>query len=77
MSRKPEDLNPKNMKELEDIKFLAYLEEQCRGSRIEPDEQDFDATVHASTETEAAEQYQLAAARKIMRSYREWKAGQN
>jgi hypothetical protein len=67
--------DPKDMKELENPAFVAYLE--TLGLPIRPDGIDFDKTVLPASAEEAAHQYRSAQASKIMRLYREWKTTQN
>jgi hypothetical protein len=62
-------------KDLEDPDFLRHVEERSGGEKIEPDPQDFDMNAPVRTNAEAAEQYRLAQASKLIRLWREWRAG--
>lgn len=77
MSNHSRGLGPDSPKDLEDPAFLKFLEGKSPGGPIEPEWQDFDATANPRTEAEQAEQYRLAQARRLIRLYQEWKAGQN
>jgi hypothetical protein len=74
MSERPEDLDPASIKDLENPAFLKYAKARA-GQPIKPDDEDFDKTVSAHTVAERAEQYRMAQARRLIRLYREWKAG--
>jgi hypothetical protein len=76
MNDRPDDLDPKDVTELHDPAFHAYVRQRV-GMPVTPDEEDFDWTAPAHTQAEQAHQYRLAQARKLLRLYREWKAGQN
>jgi hypothetical protein len=76
MSERPEDLDRASIKDLENPAFLKYVKFRA-GQPVKPDHEDFDKTVSAHTVAERAEQYRLAQARKLLRLYREWKAGQS
>jgi hypothetical protein len=65
------------MKDLEDPAFLKFVGERFPGGRVEPDDEDYDPDAIARTDEEAAHQYRLARARKLMRMYAGWKASLN
>jgi hypothetical protein len=69
-------LGPEKMKDLEDPAFLEHVRQQFPGP-VRPDDEDYDMTARPQTTEEEADQYWVAQARKLMRMYREWKAGKN
>jgi hypothetical protein len=76
MSERPEDLDAKDIAELEDPTFLAYVKQRV-GMPVKPDDEDYDWNLPANTIEEQAHEYRLAQASKLLRLYREWKAGLN
>jgi hypothetical protein len=60
--------------DLNDPEFLKYLRSRFP-NKIEPDEQDYGATLDSSvSEIEMAQDYQIAQANRLLRLWREWKA---
>jgi hypothetical protein len=76
MSEGPDDLDAKDVTELHDPAFLAYVQQRV-GLPVTPDEEDFDRTRPANTNAERAYAYRLAQGSKLLRLYRNWKAGLN
>jgi hypothetical protein len=64
------------LKDIENPRFLAWIEAREGRFPIQPDPQDLDESVVAETEEEQAHQWRLAQARKMLRLYRVWKADQ-
>jgi hypothetical protein len=68
------------VKDLVNPEFLAWLDRVKGGpGPIRPDKQDYDpsADPESMTDAQAAQQYRLACARKLMRLWEEWKASSN
>jgi hypothetical protein len=61
---------------LRDPDFLEQLRAAFPDGRILPDEEDFDLEINPQTDSECAEEYRLAQAKRVTRLWREWKAGQ-
>jgi hypothetical protein len=72
----PLDLGPYDMKELADPAFQDWVKTRD-GWPVTPEKQDIDTSTPADSDAEAAHQYRLAQARKVVRLFREWKAQQN
>jgi hypothetical protein len=68
-----EPIKPESIKDLENPFFLAWAKAKVPWP-VQPDEQDYDSSSAAATDKEAAHQYRIAQARKLMRLYGEWKA---
>jgi hypothetical protein len=64
-------------KDLEDPEFLRFVKGRFPGGKVVPDDEDWDPDAIARTDEEAAHQYRLAQARKLMRMYAGWKASLN
>ena len=65
------------MEDLEDPRFLRWLDNYTQGKPIRPDAVDFDPNARLVTAGQRAEQYRLAQARARVRLWRAWKAGTN
>ena len=63
--------------DIENPEFVEYVVRQFPDDHVLPDDRDFDRSVNVSTDVQAAIQYRLAQARKVLRMYRAWKAAQN
>jgi hypothetical protein len=62
------------LEDLKDPQFLEYLKTHV-GLPISPDHRGYNFSVVADTVEVQAHPYRLAEARKMLRLYREWKAG--
>src|SRR5262249_7857199 len=69
-------VGPNRAKDLMDAEFVEHVRLAFPDDRVIPDDQDYDFLVDVSTDDEADEQIRFAQARKLMRMYRQWKAGQ-
>jgi hypothetical protein len=58
------------MRQLEDPRFLRWLEEKHAGR--EPAPEDFDSDAHPATDEERAEEWSLMKARMLIRLWRVW-----
>jgi hypothetical protein len=63
--------------DIENPEFVEHVVREFPDVRVLPDDRDFDRSVNVSTDVQATEQYKLAQARKVVRTYRAWKAAQN
>jgi hypothetical protein len=63
--------------DIESPEFVKHVLREFPDNCVLPDDRDFNLSVNVWTDVQAAEQYQLAQARKVGRMYRAWKAGQN
>jgi hypothetical protein len=63
--------------DIESPEFVEHVLREFPDNCVLPDDRDFDQSVNVWTDVQAAEQYQLAQARKVGRMYRAWKAAQN
>ena len=64
-----------DVQQLNDPAFLGWLKQFPQP--IRPDSQDHDRYAHAYTVAEQRTGYRQARERKLLRLYRQWKAGQN
>jgi hypothetical protein len=67
-------VGPIRAKDLVDAGFLEHFRRTYPDDRVTPDARDYDHFVDVLTNDEASEQYRMAQARTLMRTYRKWKA---
>ena len=67
---------PPDYEGLIDPAFLQWVVDN-HGAPLRPDVQDCDPSAPAHTEEEAVAQYRLGQARKLIRLFHVWKAGQD
>jgi hypothetical protein len=78
MTDLPGNPEPTSVKDLDNPMFLAWLKGLLQGGKFEPDDQDYDGPItRPLTHKGAARIYRLAQSKKLMRMYRDWKAGKN
>jgi hypothetical protein len=65
------------LRDLNDPTFLRLLEATFPDGNVTPDDRDYDKRATPRTDAEAAEEYRLAVARRVLRLWWGWKAAQN
>jgi hypothetical protein len=62
---------------IDDPDFLEHMRMQFANGQIVPDDEDFDLSADVSTRSRAKKAYRKAKGRKLLRTYRDWKAAGN
>jgi hypothetical protein len=74
----PKDAGPTtNLNDMHDWAFLKHVRQLFPDGSVVPDDVDMAPLTPKLVGQEAAEEYRLWQANKLMRIYREWKLGQN